>query len=171
MPWGKNQTKHALINGLTSATTRATNSYSLEFTKKSEFNPRTLMDETYWVLGFALCKSHENHCYDPTPPVFENARRTRPKLRQPIYCTGSYIVTTRSVSQYSYCGFESWLCSELSAKQYVAVKLVTAILNHRGTQEEAGNRDYNRLETRAHIMNDCSRFNWRLQDNQALLCS
>ena len=28
-------------------------------------------------------------------------------------------------TSYSYCGFESWLCSELSAKQYVAVKLVT----------------------------------------------
>ena len=71
---------------------------------------------------------HSKKCYDPTPPVFENegyARRTRPKLRQPIYCTGSYIVTTWSVSQYSYCGFESWLCSELLAKQYVAVKPVT----------------------------------------------
>jgi len=61
------------------------------------------------------------YCYDPTPPVFENegcARRTRPKLRQPIYYTGSYIVTTWSVSQYSYCGFESWLCSEQSAEQH-----------------------------------------------------
>jgi len=163
---------------LTSATTRATNSYS--FTKKSVFNPRTLMDEIYWVLGFALCRSHESHCYDPIPPVFESegyARRTRPKLRQPIYCTGSYIVTTWSVSQYSYCGFESWLCSELSAKQYVAVKLVTAILNHVPIEElkkrlfPQGNRDYNRLETRVHIMNDWSRFNWPLQDNQALPCS
>jgi len=72
----------------------------------------------------------DRDCYDPTPPVFENegyACRTRPKLRQPIYCTGSYIVTMWSVSQYSYCGFESWLCSELSAKQYVAVKPVTEI--------------------------------------------
>jgi len=42
-------------------------------------------------------KSWHGYCYNPIPPVFENegcARRTRPKLRQPIYCTGSYIVTT-----------------------------------------------------------------------------
>jgi len=61
------------------------------------------------------------HCYDLTPLVFKSegyACRTRPKLRQPIYCTGSYMVTMWSVTQYSYCGFESWLCSELSAKQY-----------------------------------------------------